>query len=56
MQSRGDLTTSFFGDYPKAIEYLEQALVILKPMLGDEHPNVKSIEESISRIKSQQKL
>ncbi len=51
----GNLGSAYYslGYYEKAIEFHEQALVILKLMLGNEHPNVKSLEANISMIKSQ---
>jgi hypothetical protein len=46
------------GDYPKALEWYNKALVIFENKLGKEHPYTASVYEAIAdinrRIKSQQ--
>jgi len=55
--SYGNLGNIYYklGDYHEAIKYFMQALFILKPMLGNGHPDVKLFERNLSITKSQQK-
>ena len=40
------------GDYAKALEYLEKALVVFNAKLGSEHPNTKKARDKMEAIKA----